>query len=187
MRKYFFGWFLQFLEKHPQKIVNKVQLMLLLRCTSKGFGVKPRGKAQKILFSGDALLEYAVVSKELMKNYRGEEDRLRLFQTAYTLGTRIRKITGFTDSDQLTRLVFLLYRNIGITMTGTIPGELLIHRCAFAEVYSPTECSRMSAMDSGVIAGIFGGGALEFSERLTDGCANCKACFKLEDCEGIVK
>ena len=102
-------------------------------------------------------------------------DERRIFGEAYRLGRRIRRITGFSCREDRERLVFYLYGNIGIKVSGCLPGEILIPSCYFANVYTPQECGRMSRMDWGLIAGICGGGKLVFKERLTQGCGRCRA------------
>ena len=46
---------------------------------------------------------------------------------------------------------------------------------ALSRIYTPEECALMSNVDSGMIAGILGGGSLTFSERITEGCGGCRA------------
>ena len=102
-------------------------------------------------------------------------DKKRIARCAYRLGRKIRRITGFTRQEDLERLVFYLYSNIGIKMTGHLPGEIIIPSCFFSNIYTPDQCKAMSLMDRGVISGICGGGKLLFSERLTQGCGRCRA------------
>ena len=37
-------------------------------------------------------------------------------------------------------------------------------------------------VDAGIIAGLYGGGTLRFSERITEGCGQCRAVFRKEEC-----
>ena len=84
-------------------------------------------------------------------------------------------MTGFSKKEDLERLVFYLYSNIGIKMTGHLPGEITIPVCYFSKVYTPDQCRTMSLMDWGIISGICGGGRLVFTDRLTQGCGRCRA------------
>ncbi len=170
MRIYIFKKFLDFLERHSFGLIARIQIQILLLATAKGF----QKKAKIILFSKDCLEEYAKFTKACMKN---QSDQKRLFGISYELGRRIREIAGFTDKGDLQRLVFYLYRNIGITMTGDIPGEVHVLNCYFSQLYSSAECSEISAMDAGIIAGICGNGTLIFTQRITEGCQYCKAHF----------
>lgn len=195
MRAWISKRFLSFQERRPSKVLARIQLQILLRATARGFGRKGRW----ILFSKDPLKAYARFTEDCLAgnvaaetaghmepgiagsgaaeaaNSRGRE---RLYQSAFRTGSRVRKVTGLAAPEDLQRLVFLLYRNIGITMTGQLPGEVLVSACYFSKVYTPQQCAVMSAMDHGIIAGICGPGTLQFTERLTEGCGRCKACFE---------
>lgn len=104
----------------------------------------------------------------------------RLYQDAFRLGSLIRRITGLRDRRDLDRLIFCLYRNIDIGMSGSTDSELIVSGCFFSEFYTPWQCRLMSCVDSGIIAGICGGGHLVFTERITEGCGRCRACLVRE-------
>ena len=70
-----------------------------------------------------------------------------------------------------------LYRNLQISMSGHLPGEITVRKCYFSGFYTPEQCAIMSAVDSGVISGLFGGGTLTFTRRMTEGHETCAACF----------
>lgn len=124
----------------------------------------------------EALAAYAAYTTSFMSGLpTSAADKKRIVRCAYRLGRRIRRITGFTRQEDLERLVFYLYSNIGIKMTGHLPGEIIIPACYFSNVYTPDQCMTMSLMDWGVISGICGGGKLLFTERLTQGCVRCRA------------
>ncbi len=173
MREKFFKRVLCYLERHPSKLFARFQIQILLLATARAF----EKKGQCILFSKDCLNVYSRFTKDCMKGYPA--DQKRLYRVAFKLGRKIRKIVGFTKSEDLNRLVFLLYRNIGITMSGNIPGELLISKCYFSNVYTAKQCSQISAMDMGIIAGVCGEGILMFTERITEGCDHCMAKFEM--------
>lgn len=81
-----------------------------------------------------------------------------------------------------------LYRAIGIDFAGELRGELpgglprevVIGRCFFSRFYSEGVCRLISALDSGVAAGISGGGQLEFYQRLSEGHECCWAQFRFK-------
>ena len=56
-------------------------------------------------------------------------------------------------------------------------GEIVVTDCYFSRFYTPEQCAIMSSVDSGIIAGLCGGGTLTFTERITEGCRQCRACF----------
>lgn len=97
-----------------------------------------------------------------------------LYREALELGQHIRRLPVLRDADPF-ELVQMLYRNIGISMNGALPGEIEIPRCYFAQHYSPRECRFMSAFDRGIIEGITGGGVFAFTERITEGAPCCRA------------
>ena len=121
---------------------------------------------------------YARFSAETMKKYPGDTDRL--FREAYRTGRSLRILTGFRENEDLQRLVFYLYRNIRIRMKGTLPGSVRVSTCYFSLLYSPPMCALMSQADSGIVSGLFGGGTLAFTERITEGCGECWACFGIK-------
>lgn len=95
---------------------------------------------------------------------------------ARALGAKARAALKPRDKD-LAKLVSFAYDIIGIKVTGSIPGQLVFHRCYFSARYTPELCAFMSAFDSGMVGGFCGGGALEFSTRITEGCDACRARF----------
>lgn len=169
VRASLFRKIMDFLEQHPSRLFARVEIQILLLATGKAFSQK----GMWILFSGDPLSEYAEYTKHCMKT---GGDRKQLYGVMKRLGRSIRKITGLTEASDLQRLVFLLYSNIGITMTGTIPGEVLVSACFFSRVYTAKQCRFISGMDAGIIAGICGVGNMAFTERITEGCDACRAC-----------
>lgn len=174
MRASIFRILLRSLERHPSTLFSRVQLQLLLNATARAFDVS--GKQIWHLPHRRASEEYASFTENAMRSRHA--DPRRLYREAYALGSRIRRITGFTDSSDLRRLLFFLYRNIDIHMDGKIPGEVTVSSCYFSRFYTPQQCALMSFMDSGFIAGLWGGGELEFTERITEGCETCTAVFR---------
>lgn len=167
------------LEKKTPDFFRRRQIQILMDLAAESFGVPKeklrKGSAEK------ALRQYAGFTCLCMD--AGAEEEEKLYQDAYRLGDKIRQITGLTEDEDLHRLIILLYRNIGIKMRikgnlGTEhAGEVTVTKCYFSRVYSPEECRLMSFVDSGIVAGICGGGKLRFSQRITEGCESCRACF----------
>lgn len=173
MRARIFRRILRYSEKHNPRWLLCFQLQFLLNVTARAFDVP--GIRIWYLPYERALREYAVFTKNCMQLCRANPRRL--YRSAYALGHRIRYISGFTDRRDLQQLVFFLYRNIHVTMNGTIPGELTVSSCYFSRFYTPKQCALMSFVDSGIIAGLCGGGNLKFIERITEGCERCTAVF----------
>lgn len=197
MREKVTGILLTGLEKHTPPRIRSIQLQILLNATAAAFGQAEKGTAPNTaeaagtagqqaklsprpriwhLPQEEALAAYASYTTACLSCLSESEiDKKQIFQSAYRLGRRIRKMTGFSRQEDLERLVFYLYSNIGIEMAGHLPGEILIPVCYFSKVYTPDQCRTMSLMDWGIISGICGGGKLRFSERLTQGCGRCRA------------
>lgn len=173
MRVHVFRMILGLLNHLNPGFFASFELQVLMRITAKAYDVP----AKVIWYKPykNALQEYGAFTVRCMRERKA--DKRRLYKTAYAAGNRLRRLTGFRERKDIESLVFYLYRNIGITMKGDIPGELLISECYFAGIYRPYECRIMSMVDSGMIAGISGGGRLTFSNRITEGCENCRACF----------
>ena len=176
MREKFFRILLKLLEKHTPSLFKSIQLQILLDATAEAFD-RP-GRRIWHLPADQALAAYADYTTSCSST--AGTDRRRVYQSALRLGRKIRRITGFRRQEDLERLVFYLYGNIGIKMKGHLPGEILIPSCYFSNIYSPAQCRVMSLMDWGVISGICGGGKLVFTERLTQGCGRCLACLAKE-------
>ena len=164
--------------RHAPGFLTCIELQILLNVTAAAFGRKP----EKIWFlpPEKAHGKYADLSVSCMNHAEiSPETSRRIYRYAFALGVRIRKLTGFTEKTDLQSLVFFLYRNIGIAMSGSLPGEIAVIECFFSRRYTPRQCALMSRMDSGVVGGIFGErvkhGKLVFSQRLTEGCDVCRA------------
>lgn len=162
----------KFTERTPGWIAS-AEIQVLLDTTAKAFGVK--GLRVWNHRPERALREYAEFTSACMK--RGTADPGRLYAESFRTGSAVRRITGFRSRKDIEDLTFYLYSNIGITMGGSIPGEVTVPDCYFSRYYSPQECKVMSSVDSGMIAGIAGGGSLVFTERLTEGRSCCRAVF----------
>lgn len=98
-----------------------------------------------------------------------------MYRCSFDLGKRLRLITGLVETEDLKQLVFFLYKNIGIEMSGNCPGTIGVSTCFFSDYYDPEQCRLISAMDAGIICGILGGGKFGFSQRITEGCTCCRA------------
>ena len=102
--------------------------------------------------------------------------RNELYREALKCGQVIRALPIVRKLDAL-ELVQVLYRNIGIRLDGTLPGEIRIAPCYFSRYYTPRECWFMSGFDQGIIEGITGTGTLAFASCITEGAPCCRATF----------
>jgi len=110
-----------------------------------------------------------------------EAAKARLSSGARLLGIRLRSILGVRGPDDAFAALRLLYRQIGIDISACPAGceaEMCVGRCFFASYYNRRACRVVEALDQGLVAGLFDGARLEFSERLTDGSPCCRACIR---------
>lgn len=107
----------------------------------------------------------------------------RLYQAAYRLGRDLRRLLRVRSMEDVMAAARVLYRCIGIDFEGTPEGAVTIWRCYFSEHYSSQVCQVVSALDSGVLAGLAGDGRLVFTQRITDGFDHCAACFSRTECQ----
>ncbi|MBQ9033782.1 MAG: hypothetical protein IJ107_03850 [Lachnospiraceae bacterium] len=144
--------------------------------SEKGVSVLPCRGTKKA-----CLREYQRYTVSCLQNRSGQELaalRKAMYRKAFAAGRMLGKLPGMTNDAARTRLIRLLYRNIDIEIVGTMPGEITIPRCSFSRCYTPQMCAVMSGMDAGIICGIFGGGSLTFTRRLTEGCPACQAVYR---------
>lgn len=120
-----------------------------------------------------------------------EAAKERLRCGAGRLGASLRRVLGIRRPEDAFAALKLLYRQIGIDVScrpagepacgtpagspGAAPGEMTVDRCFFACYYNEPVCRVVEALDQGLVAGLFDGARLEFSERLTGGRPYCRA------------
>ena len=181
LRACLFRFLLLCLEKHRPQIFDCLVIRILMNTTAAAFRTDPVPVPVRPGGAAKALDTYASFTKHCLENLHltqpADRERLfeRLFHYSLALGRKVRALTGLTDSCDLQRLVFLLYRCIGIRMNGQLPGTVTVAECFFSRFYTPAQCALMSGMDSGITAGICGSGKLRFHQRITQGCAVCRA------------
>jgi hypothetical protein len=99
----------------------------------------------------------------------------RLFSEAFALGLRAKRRLRIETEEEGLSAAGVLYGAIGVELRAGRAGAIVVPRCAFARTYGPGVCALMSAMDSGLIAGLTGTAGLRFIERLTEGAPACRA------------
>lgn len=156
----------------------------LFRATARGFdrvappttGQSPDGRlAAYARFTRDEA-ERAIGSGQDLTDLRA-----RLRAEAYALGLRLRGVLGVEGRAEALVVARPLYHAIGIDFRGTPAGDVTVRRCYFADRYTPGVCGLVSALDEGLLAGLAGGGRLEFTQRLTEGADQCRARFAVEE------
>ena len=172
------GLLLRIAQVHIPAFVKKNALQELFDSTALAFQCKP--PRIKGLSLEEGLIAYALFTKkETEKSLQQGKDldllKNHLYQNAYQLGQRLRKILRITALSDAMIMGRILYRMLGIDFQGTAQGEVTIHRCFFSGFYSPPICRVISSLDQGILAGLSGGGQLFFSQRITEGGKCCKA------------
>ncbi len=130
----------------------------------------------------DLLKQYALFTRtEAEKSIENSRDlpaiRMRLFDQACQLGQELRKKFKIRTDEEVMELGQKLYAMLGIEFQGNSQGVVTISKCFFSEYYNSQVCHLISALDEGVLAGLSGGGQLNFSQRITDGKNCCQALF----------
>lgn len=152
--------------------------------TADAFGVPPpplEGRDWPAGLEAYALFSRSEAEKALTHPEELSVLRARLRARAFGFGERLRRRFGPSSRKEVLRLARFLYGTIGIDFDARPDGEVLIRACGFSRHYSREVCSLISALDEGVLAGLAGGGRLEFRERLTEGKAACRAVFRFEE------
>jgi hypothetical protein len=123
----------------------------------------------------------AAAERALTDPSKAAEAERRLFEGAVDLGRAIRDELHVATPGEVMAAARILYRGLGIDFKGSKAGEIVIRRCSFEPFYRPEICRLMSRLDAGMLAGLAGGGRLEFTERLTDGAGRCRARFTFRE------
>jgi hypothetical protein len=157
----------------------------LASVTAHGFGSPP------LTWDGlsfDARLDrYARFTAQRAEALLAEQDAaavdaamMRLRSGAAELGARTRRRLGVKSEADALEALAVLYRQIGIDMDCSVPGEITVSRCLFAAYFTEPVCRVVGALDEGMAAGLTGGSRLDFIERLTAGGERCRACLRPE-------
>jgi len=160
--------------------IKKRKLRELISLAASAFGCEAPDTGR--LSFEESLEKFALFTKAeagrcLRRPPAAEEVRRRLFEHGRRLGAGLRdEFRVRRDGDAL-QLMRIAYRTIGIRMRTGEGSELIITRCFFSRFYDGPTCRLISALDEGIAAGISGGGALQFIERMTETGARCKADF----------
>ncbi|MBR3455314.1 MAG: hypothetical protein IKH26_08325 [Bacteroidaceae bacterium] len=156
-------------------LFRRIELQQLMNLTARAFG-KP---SQRIwtLPNDEALRVYAEYTRDHLQEGVNGPLLERMNGEAYKMGRWLRRLFFLNRQADIERFTIALYRNIGIELEGSIPGQLCFRRCFFSHYYTPDICLAASALDDGMIRGLAGKGRLTFQKRITEGCKCCIATF----------
>lgn len=171
---------LKLLQLYTPCLIKKWQIQKLVDLSAEAFDCDSPNVMR--MSYEKAMLTFAQFTQEQGQKILQEEKKVKIVkqvlrEKAYHLGIMLRKILKMSDPKDISCLVRLLYRNIGIELDGCLPGKIEINCCYFKNFYQPEVCNLISSIDCGIIAGLYGGGRLEFKHRLTEGYRSCQAYF----------
>lgn len=164
--------------------LRKRKLAELLRRTARAFG-EAAPSVEGLSLGGMRRL-YAEFSRETAERALNRPSRLaeverRLYDEAVGLGRELAGELRVSSPREVMAAARILYRGLDIDLKGGPSGDIVVRRCSFSRHYSAEVCRLMSRLDAGVLAGLAGGGELEFSERLTEGAGCCRARFSFPE------
>jgi hypothetical protein len=164
--------------------LKKIGLNRLSHATATAFGC-PAPSLKGLSFK-EGLRIYALFTRQAVQKGAFSKEELpavqaRLYGSSYRWGRRFRRVLHITALAEVMALSRILYRALEIDFEGTSQGEITIRRCFFSNFYSPEVCGAISDLDQGLLAGLSGGGRLQFYQRITEGGKCCKACLFLKE------
>lgn len=170
----------QVMRYYVPEFIRRRALRELFESTAEAFGVPTQAPPRAS--SGQLLDLYAMFTAEqasiaLQSRRDVTPIREKLHASAYTIGTRLRHELNITSTADAMAVARAIYGVLGIDFNGRSPGEVRIDQCFFSCFYSARVCRLMSALDQGLLAGLNGGGRLEFQKRITEGAPHCAATF----------
>jgi hypothetical protein len=164
-------------------VLKKRKLAELIRLTARAFGAEAPPMERLSLRRMRRL--YAEFARDAAARVLGDpagsgavkaEVERRLFEEALRFGEDLRReLRVAARPDEVMAAARVLYRGLGIDLRGGADGAIVISRCSFSGDFTPDVCRLSSRLDAGVLAGLSGGWRLEFTERLTEGAACCRA------------
>ncbi len=159
--------------------IRKRRLSLLFQATEAAFGV--RAPSLEGRSYDDCLKLYAQFTSEQAENSvrNGDEAEIRpvLFRYARKIGQQLRASFRLDGLEDVMQASSVIYKVLRIDFRGDSNGDIVIKQCYFSDFYSSNVCRFISALDEGLLVGLFGGGRLGFSQRITEGNPCCKAHF----------
>lgn len=149
---------------------RRIELQLLINFVTSSLGLP---KERVLMKSSEKALE--IFTQLTVTHLSGcNKYQIELLnKKAFLMGRILRSCLINRSAEALMRVVVLLYRNIGIDMEGVFPDEVSILHCHFCRYYDSRTCIVASAIDSGVICGLYDVELLCFTQRITEGKEKC--------------
>ena len=170
-----------FLARDVPRFVRQGAVKRLVRLTAESFGSAPPDVGG--LDTQAVLQRYAWFTREEVGRLDADPARIarvqqQLYRSGSGLTSSYRKLLGVSHWEAAAAVSRRLYGYVGIDMDANPRGEVTFRSCYFSRFYTRETCNVMSALDSGIIAGLAGEGDLTFTCRITEGAACCRACFR---------
>lgn len=167
-------------EIHVPSFIRKREFSRLVDLTAEAFEApRPAFEVRSFEEMLDAYASWTGAQAESLRRdpARPAAVRTRLRGLAVEFGRRLRKKLGVRTRGEVMRAGRLLYRLLHIDFEGSVDGGVIIRRCSFSRRFSPETCALLAALDEGILAGLAGGGRLEFTARITENDEACRARF----------
>lgn len=179
------NWRLVLISHFQPEFIVKRKLLDLIRLTGLAFDMDPPDLRRCTL--NEAVEQFARFTKTAaeftLRQSGGHQRRVKekLYTNAYQFGKNMRRFFHVRSIDEAMSASAILYKILKIQFHGDHWGEIVIQKCYFSEFYNEQTCEMISAIDTGVIAGLSGGGALTFTQRITEGEPCCRARLILKE------
>jgi hypothetical protein len=171
------GFLLMVSRIYLPRSVRKRKLSDLFHATADAFQCEP--PSLKSYSLDGYLTEYAQFTREhaeLSIRYGNEHEvKERLCQNALRIGEDLREELKIRTLREAMQACEVIYKALKIEFHGDLQGKIHIRRCFFSSFYSGEVCRIISSLDEGLLAGLSGELALEFSQRITEGSKCCTA------------
>ncbi|MHB0879100.1 MAG: hypothetical protein ACYC5O_23935 [Anaerolineae bacterium] len=163
--------------------VRTIALRHLFRITAAGFDrpLPPLAWRHERLLAQYAAFTAGAAREALAHGEDGNAVRERLRQGACSAAAGVRRALRLRAPSEARAAARALYRCIGIDFTGRVGGDIEVASCYFTRHYDADVCRFIAALDEGILAGLHGGGELQFTQRLTEGQPCCRARFTVRD------
>jgi len=164
--------------------VRAAKVRELAARTAAGFGVAPpslAGRRARPVLDGYARFTRECCDRAVAAGADLAAIRAKLRREAFLFGLSLAVTFKTRGPGQAARLVRLAYKTVGIDLRADRNGNIRVVRCFFKDRYGPETCALIASLDEGLMAGIWGEGRLEFSDRMTSGRDECRARFKFQD------
>lgn len=175
---------LSILASHLPAWVKRNKLQELFEATAGAFECEMpslQGFSYDECLRAYALFTAQQVEKAIEQRRDLDAIRLRLYHNAYRIGAELAGTFRVATMKDVMSVGQILYRVLGIEFHGTAQGDITIAKCYFSGFYSGQTCRIMSALDTGVLAGLAHGAQLTFTQRITEGSAQCQARLLAEE------